>query len=172
MSPTRTPNEEEQALAESMFAMFSLFKHVMIDAAQTCDVGSPERAKIVSSLKAAPVRSGQLAHIARLSPSAITETVEGLERDGLVRRESDPADRRVVRVALTAEGRRQVQRFETACVASLTERLAPLTNVQRQRIRAAMNELREVLRNDFMESSRPEASLRSAKAHREVANVR
>ena len=172
MSTTRTPTEEEQALAESMFAMFSLFKQVMIDAAQTCDVGSPERAKIVSSLKAAPVRSGQLAHIARLSPSAITETVEGLERDGLVRRESDPADRRVVRVALTAEGRRQVQRFETACVASLSERLAPLTNVQRQRIRAAMNELREVLRDDFTDSSRPEASLRPAKAHREVANVR
>jgi DNA-binding MarR family transcriptional regulator len=172
VSPTRTPSDEELALAESMFAMFSLFKHVMIDAAQTCDVASPERAKIMSSLKAAPVRSGQLAHIARLSPSAITETVEGLESDGLVRRESDPSDRRVVRVALTAEGRRQVQRFETACVASLTERLAPLTSVQRQRIRAAMNELREVLRNDFMESSRPDASVRSPKANKEVANVR
>ena len=172
MSSTRTTAEEEQALAESMFAMFSLFKHLMIDAAQTCDVASPERAKIMSTLKAAPVRSGQLAHMARLSPSAITETVEGLERDGLVRRESDPADRRVVRVALTAEGRRQVQRFEGACVAALTDRLAPLTTVQRQRIRAAMNELREVLRNDFMESSRPEASLRSPKGHREVAHVR
>lgn len=172
MSSTRTTTEEEQALAESMFAMFSLFKHVMIDAAQTCDVASPERAKIMATLKAAPVRSGQLAHMARLSPSAITETVEGLERDGLVRRESDPADRRVVRVALTAEGRRQVQRFEAACVAALTERLAPLTTVQRQRIRAAMNELREVLRNDFMDSSRPEASLRSPKGHKEVAHVR
>ena len=51
MSPTRTPSDEELALAESMFAMFSLFKHVMIDAAQTCDVASPERAKIMSSLK-------------------------------------------------------------------------------------------------------------------------
>ena len=171
MSSTRTTTEEEQALAESMFAMFSLFKHVMIDAAQTCDIASPERAKIMSTLKAAPVRSGQLAHIARLSPSAITETVEGLERDGLVRRESAPADRRAVRVALTAEGRRQVQRFEGACVAALTERLAPLTIVQRQRIRAAMNELREVLRNEFTESSRPEVTLRPPK-HREAANVR
>ena len=171
MSRTHTPSDEEQALAESMFAMFSLFKHVMIDAAQACDVASPERAKIMSTLKAAPARSGQLAQMARLSPSAITETVEGLERDGLVRRESDPDDRRVVRVALTAEGRRQVQRFETACVASLSERLAPLTTAQRQRIRAAMNELREVLRNDFTESSRPEVTLRAAK-HKEAASVR
>lgn len=171
MSPTRTPTEDERALAETMFAMFSLFKGVMIDGAQACQVGSPDRARIVSSLKAGPARAGQLAHVSRLSPSAITETVEGLERDGLVRRESDPDDRRAVRVALTAEGRRQVQRFESACVAALTERLAPLTSTQRQRIRSAMNELREVLRNDFIESSRAEASLRASKA-KEVANVR
>ena len=171
MSPTRTPTNEELALAETMFAMFSLFKGVMIEGAQACEVGSAERARIVSSLKGGPARAGQLAQMSRLSPSAITETVEGLERDGLVRRDSDPEDRRAVRVALTAEGRRQVQRFESACVASLTQRLAPLTNAQRQRIRAAMNELREVLRSDFIESSKPEASLRAAKA-REVANAR
>lgn len=171
MSRTHTPTEDEMALAETMFAMFSLFKGVMIEGAQACEVGSAERARIVSSLKGGPARAGQLAQMSRLSPSAITETVEGLERDGLVRRESDPEDRRAVRVALTAEGRRQVQRFESACVASLTQRLAPLTSAQRQRIRAAMNELREVLRNDFIESSKPEASLRAAKA-KEVANAR
>lgn len=172
MSPTRTTSDDDLALAETMFAMFSLFKHVMIDAAQTCDVGSAERARIVSTLKAGPARAGQLAHSARLSPSAITETVEGLERDGLVRREPDPEDRRGVRVALTAEGRRQVQRFESACVAALTQRLAPLTIPQRQRIRAAMNELREVLRTDFTEPSRHDTSLRAAKAPREALHVR
>ena len=171
MSPTRTPTDEEQALAETMFAMFSLFKGVMIEGAQACEVGSAERARIVSSLKAGPARAGQLAQLARLSPPAISETVEGLERDGLVRRESDPDDRRGVRVALTAEGRRQVQRFEAACVASLTQRLAPLTSGQRQRIRAAMSELREVLRNDFTPASQAEVTLRAAK-HKEVAHVR
>ena len=171
MSPTRTPTDEEQALAETMFAMFSLFKGVMIDGAHACAVGSPERARIVSSLKAGPARAGQIAQLARLSPSALTETVEGLERDGLVRRESDPDDRRGVRVALTSEGRRQVQRFEAGCVAALTKRLEPLTSVQRQRIRAAMNELREVLRNEFTESTRADTSLRASKA-KEVANVR
>ena len=170
MSTTRTPRDDELALAETIFAMFSLFKRVMIDAAHGCAVGSPERARIVSSLKAGPARAGTLAHLSRLSPSAITETVEGLERDGLVRRESDPDDRRGVRVALTAEGKRQVQRFESGCVAALTERLAPLTATQRQRIRASFGELREVLRNDFTESSRPEVSLR--KANKEVAHVR
>jgi len=112
---SRTANEEELALAEAVFGMFSLFKNVTVDAAQTCSVGSPERARILWSLKAGPVRAGGLASVARLSPSAITETVEGLERDGLVRREGDPDDRRAVRVALTPDGRRQLQRFETGC---------------------------------------------------------
>src|SRR5207248_559304 len=54
MAQLRTPTDDDVALAETMFAMFSLFKHVMIDAAQTCDVASPERARIVASLKSGP----------------------------------------------------------------------------------------------------------------------
>ena len=170
---TRTPNEEELALAEAVFGMFSLFKNVTIDAAQTCSVGSPERARILWGLKAGPVRAGGLASVARLSPSAITETVEGLERDGLVRREDDPDDRRAVRVALTPDGRRQLQRFEAGCAVSLADRLAPLTAAQRQRIRAAFNDLRDVIvTKKFTEPSRAGATVRSTKAQKEAAGVR
>jgi DNA-binding MarR family transcriptional regulator len=172
MSPTRTLSDEELALAEAVFGMFSLFKSVTLDAAQACSLGSPERARMLLSLKAGPVRAGRLAQVTRLSPSAITETVEGLERDRLVRRESDDEDRRAVRVVLTAEGRRDLQHFEHACAAALTERLAPLTAAQRQRIRAAFNDLREViLTKSFTEPSRPEATLRPTR-HKEAAHAR
>jgi DNA-binding MarR family transcriptional regulator len=170
---TRSPTDEELALAEAVFGMFALFKNVTLDAAHTCAVGSPERARILWSLKAGPVRAGGLASVARLSPPAITETVEGLERDGLVRREADPEDRRAVRVALTADGRRQLQRFETGCASALADRLAPLSAAQRQRIRAAFDDLREVIvSKPFTEPSRPEASLRGTRAHKEAAHVR
>jgi DNA-binding MarR family transcriptional regulator len=169
----RTPNEEELALAEAIFGMFSLFKIVSMDAAQTCAVGSPERARLLWTLKAGPVRAGGLASLARLSPSAITETVEGLERDGLVRRETDPEDRRAVRVALTPDGRRQLQRFETGCALAIADRLEPLTTAQRQRIRAAFGDLREVtVTKNFTEPSRPDATVRTTKGHKEAANVR
>ena len=171
MSHPRTPNDEELELAEAIFGMFSLFKQITFDAAQTTDVGSPERARILWTLKGGPVRAGGLATLARLSPSAITETVEGLERDGLVRRETDPADRRAVRVALTADGKRQLQRFEAGCASALADRLAPLTTAQRQRIKAAMNELRDILRNSFTSTSQPEVTLRTAK-HKEALHVR
>ena len=97
----------------------------------------------------------------KLVTGAITETVEGLERERLVRRESDADDRRAVRVALTAEGRKQLHQFELACAASLAERLAPLTATQRHRIRAAFEDLREVIvTKNFMPSSQADANLR------------
>jgi DNA-binding MarR family transcriptional regulator len=145
MSPTRTPTEEELALAEGVFGMFQLFRSVAQRAAQAVDVGSGERARILWGLKAGACRAGQLAHQAKISPSSITEIVESLQGDGLVRRESDPDDRRVVRVALTADGRRQLQRFEHAAAVALGDSLTSLTAAQRQRIRAAFNDLRSVI---------------------------
>jgi DNA-binding MarR family transcriptional regulator len=47
-----------------------------------------------------------LAHQAMLSPAGTTHLVTRLERDGLVRREVDPADRRKWFTALTEEGGR------------------------------------------------------------------
>jgi DNA-binding MarR family transcriptional regulator len=155
-------SDEDVALAEAVFGMLSLFKNVSIDAAQSCSVGSPERGRMLWSLKAGPVRAGWLAQITKLSPSAVTEALELLERDHLVRREHDPDDRRAVRVALTSEGRKQLQQFEHACAAALAARLASLSATQRQRIRGAFNDLRElIVSKNFIESSRPDTTLRS-----------
>ena len=172
MSTARTPSADDLALAEAVFGMFSLFKNVAIDASQTCSVGSPERGRLLWSLKAGPVRAGWLAQVTKLSPSAITETVEGLERERLVRREQDPDDRRAVRVALTAEGRRQLQQFELACASALAERLAPLTAAQRQRIRAALADVRELISNkNFIASSQGDATVR-ASTRKEAVHAR
>lgn len=145
MPPMRPPTEEELALAESLFGMFQLFRIVAQRAAQSVDLGSPERARLLWSLKSGACRAGHLAQQSKISPSTITEIVEDLQADGLVRRESDPDDRRAVRVVLTADGRRHLQRFEHAAAVVLAESLSVLTNTQRQRIRAAFHDLKEVI---------------------------
>src|SRR5256885_11779010 len=61
MTPSRTPTEEELALAESVFGMFRLFRHVAQRAAQAVDLGSGERARILWGLKAGACRAGHLA---------------------------------------------------------------------------------------------------------------
>ncbi len=174
MSPTRTPTDEEIALAEGLFGAIHLFKAVAHQAAQTCDVGSLERAGMLFRLKAGACRAGWLAERAKLSPSAITEIVEGLERDGFVRREADLDDRRAVRVALTAEGRRHLQRFEHAAAIALADRLAPLTQVQRHRIETAFNDIREALgTTGFTSLSHADPTLRqTTRGHKEAQSVK
>jgi hypothetical protein len=44
-------------------------------------------------------------------PSRVTRIAQALESDGLVRRERDPDDNRVVRMYLTDEGRRRLRRL-------------------------------------------------------------
>jgi DNA-binding MarR family transcriptional regulator len=174
MSSTRTPTDDELALAEGLFGAVHLFKSVAVRASQACEVGSLERAGMLFRLKAGPVRAGALAQRAKLSPSAITEIVEGLETEGMVRREADPEDRRAVRVALTPDGRRHLQRFEHAAAVALAERLSSLTPAQRQRIRAAFNDLREVLgTTDFTSSSQQHTNVRqTTRGHKEAIHAR
>ena len=152
----RTATDDELALAESLFGMFQLFRLVAQKAAAAVELGSPERARLLWGLKAGACRAGPLALQSKISPSTITEIVEDLEADGLVRRDSDSSDRRAVRVALTAEGRRHLGRFENATAVALAESLSVLTAQQRQRIKTAFNDLKEVIASN--EAVQKEAS--------------
>jgi DNA-binding MarR family transcriptional regulator len=72
------------------------------------------------------LQMGQLARRARLSKQTMTTMVRLLERDGLVRRVSDPADGRASRIVLTAKARRfepVVQRTLAELAALAQERL-------------------------------------------------
>ena len=69
---------------------------------------------------------GELAAAEQVQPPTVTRLVTSLESAGLVARETDGVDRRVVRVRITAEGRRNLQRIRTLKNAYLTRRLAAL----------------------------------------------
>jgi DNA-binding MarR family transcriptional regulator len=64
------------------------------------------RAKVLMRLDThGPMNQATLAGLLGFAPRSVTETVDGLERDGLVSRAEDPRDRRARIVALTAAGR-------------------------------------------------------------------
>ena len=69
---------------------------------------------------------GELAADEQVQPPTVTRLVASLESAGLVVRETDGVDRRVVRVKITAEGRRNLQRIRTLKNALLTRRLTAL----------------------------------------------
>lgn len=73
-----------------------------------------------------PKTLGELAAAEQVRPPTMTNVVQGLAKDGLVRRDADPEDRRVVRVTATAKGKRVLQRARRRRISSLAERLSSL----------------------------------------------
>jgi MarR family 2-MHQ and catechol resistance regulon transcriptional repressor len=65
-------------------------------------------------------------------PPTLTALLNRLERDGLVRRETDPADRRRRRIVLTAEGERTIARIFPAHAREVAAAFAVLSPDERE----------------------------------------
>ncbi len=76
----------------------------------------------------------ELAEQLGLSRGALSSRLGPLEDDGLVRRTTDPDDRRKVHVTLTAAGRRAFDRHARLEGSGEALLLAPLTNAERRRL--------------------------------------
>jgi DNA-binding MarR family transcriptional regulator len=72
------------------------------------------------------LRIGDLAERERVSAPTATRLVAGLEEAGLLRRSSDPGDRRIALVSLTDEGRAKLELARSVGTASLAQRLAAM----------------------------------------------
>jgi MarR family transcriptional regulator, organic hydroperoxide resistance regulator len=55
------------------------------------------------------ISQGDVSHRCEVDPSRITRLAQRLEKEGLLRRKRDPEDSRVVRLHVTAEGRRLIE---------------------------------------------------------------
>jgi DNA-binding MarR family transcriptional regulator len=93
---------------------------------------SPHQARalrVVSSRDG--VRLSELAEALRIAPRSATEVADGLQERGLVRRESDPADRRAVVLRPTDAGRRVQQEVDDARAADAEELFGRLSGSDR-----------------------------------------
>ena len=74
-----------------------------------------------------PLTLGELAAAERVRPPTMTGIVNGLERDGLVRRRPSGRDRRTVSIEATAAGKKLLQRARGARISLIEERLGDLS---------------------------------------------
>jgi DNA-binding MarR family transcriptional regulator len=81
-------------------------------------------------LKGGTVTMRELAKDLDVSESSATAVTDRLVRQGLVERQSDPSDRRVVRLALSPVGRTLVERIDEAATSKTAEMLAALSDIQ------------------------------------------
>src|SRR5438094_1721 len=103
---------------------------------------SPEQGALLVAIKYMPgIGVRELAARERISPPALTNHVNRLQRAGLVARTPSPDDRRRVGLTLTDEGQRVLRRVRSRRAAWLASRLGGLTPDELAAVEAAVEPL-------------------------------
>lgn len=93
-----------------------------------------------------PKTLGELARSEQVRAPTMTRLVAGLESQGLVRREPDARDRRVVRIHATARGDRILREGRRRRVEALAARVEGLTDEERRTLGSAAELLERITR--------------------------
>jgi DNA-binding MarR family transcriptional regulator len=91
-------------------------------------LGGPALSALSVVVFGGPISLGRLAEAERVTPPTMTRTVQGLEAAGLVRREPEPTDGRIVNLHPTPRGVQVLQQARTRRVAVLAEVLEGLSD--------------------------------------------
>lgn len=106
---------------------------------------SAPRASALSVLVASgPTTLGNLAKAEQVSAPTITRLIAGMERDGLVRRESDKKDQRVVWLHPTAKGARLLKIGRERRVEALAAEIARISERDRNALMGAAKTLEKL----------------------------
>ena len=113
MPQTSVPVEKAKRVA-AFRAALRTFESRTEEVARACGL-TPQRYLLLLMVKGAPdgserLRLTDLAHLLKAGRNTVTELVGRAEAAGLVRREAQPGDRRVVLLALTNEGESRLAR--------------------------------------------------------------
>lgn len=103
-------NPHDAAPIHSLMHAAGVLQERMERACEEAGITSAKYGPLSVLLQAdAPLPLGELAERVKCVRSNMTQLVDRLEADGLVKRTNDPADRRVVRAELTPVGRERAQ---------------------------------------------------------------
>ncbi|MFI7699026.1 MarR family winged helix-turn-helix transcriptional regulator [Nonomuraea sp. NPDC049480] len=104
---------------------------------------SPSQARALRVLADAgperPLRMVRLAEELRIVPRSLTPVVDALEEAGLVRRQTDPGNRRSTLVVITPEGRAAADRARDARREAGEDLFAGLSEEQREQLRELLS---------------------------------
>jgi DNA-binding MarR family transcriptional regulator len=124
-----TPRED--LLQTLVQRMMSVMRHVRHPAPPPGEPPlSPPQANILFTIahRKNGIAVKELADFTGVTPGAITQFVDGLVQKGLVTREGDPADRRVVRLKVTQLARDQFEKFRREHLSSFSKVFDVLDN--------------------------------------------
>lgn len=135
----RELDEIAEALPQRASSLLKIFL-----ARSTVPVSRTE-ASVLAALAERPRRITELAASEHITQPGITLLVNRLEQRGWAKREADPADRRVVLVTLTPEGREALANLRAEYRALLHEEMATLDDGEVETLAAAVEILDKLI---------------------------
>ncbi|MEU8277356.1 MarR family winged helix-turn-helix transcriptional regulator [Microbispora bryophytorum] len=97
-----------------------------------------QQGQLLCVLMAQPYGMSELGAVLGLAKSSLTGLVDRSERNGLVRRTSDPQDSRAVRVSLTGQGAKLADEFYAETCRRVEELASGLTPAERDTLAALL----------------------------------
>ena len=94
-----------------------------------------------------PMSLAELAAAEQVKAPTMSRLVEALVREGLATRDPDPANRRMVRIAATAQGARLLEAGRRRRVQALTDRLTRLADSEQRALARGVELLERVVRS-------------------------
>lgn len=144
--PSATKSADTRALAERLHsAAIHLLRRLRREDTLS-GISGPRLSALSVIVFGGPIILGDLAAAEQVRAPTMTRIVQGLERQGFVRREQDTMDRRLIRVDATAKGRALLLEGRNRRVDKLAHRLDALTRVDRTTLGAGAAILDEVIR--------------------------
>ncbi|AHB13757.1 MarR family transcriptional regulator [Dehalococcoides mccartyi] len=116
-----TDTVRDELLQQLLLRMFSLMKNVQRDASVIKPSLSPPQARlvlIISRYNDAGISVKELARLTSVTPGAITQFINTLVDKKLITRETDPADRRSIKIKLTPSARNEIHQFKNELFSS------------------------------------------------------
>jgi DNA-binding MarR family transcriptional regulator len=148
-APERSAANPPDALEARLIATIPLvFRHMLAHARrrpawQELTYQQYNVMRIIQADGAQP--QAEIARRLMVSAPVVTRLASALVEAGLVERGTDPADKRTVRLALTADGRRRVTAMRRDLLAAAAELIEPLPESSRRAVANALDELQVLL---------------------------
>jgi DNA-binding MarR family transcriptional regulator len=133
------PGTEE--LTSSFGSVFLRFTR-LLDKRMAREGASLARTRVLLMIqRRGPVKASDIAELFGLAPRTVTDTLDGMERQGLIRREPDPKDRRAKRILITEAGQQAVAATEPIRRELISQVMGSLTGEERKALSSILGKL-------------------------------
>ncbi len=133
-----TPTRSQAGLASALRVSVMRFARRLRNEREDTSLTLTQLSTMGTLARRGPITLGELAAAERIQPPSMTRIVSGLEALGLVDREPDANDRRLVIVRLSDKGKAMLAADRRRRDAWLNQRLRELTADEREALRRAV----------------------------------